>query len=338
MQKPAPLISILIPVYNGHKFLEQTLDSLLNQSFRDFELICINDASSDNSLDIINKYSDKLNLRIINLEKNVGRVPFIIKTFGLPNVQAKYYMYMSQDDILSSDCLENMYSTAVRTDADAVLPDFVYYDGIKELKRISGVHGNRELIISGYEAFIFSLDWEIPGAVLWRSEMAKKLGYEDFNMYADEYTVRKYYLECKKVAFCEGTFYYRTNNPDAITKKMKPALFSKVFKELKLLELVHQRFDKKIFKARMDKLIVMFYDYHHILFEQKFDKVEKAETRNTLKNSFIHFNRFIDGINTPFKTGDKVLLIKYLILRSGYFPFYWFCRLKYNYTLLSKRK
>lgn len=322
-------ISIVIPVFNGEKYIAKTLESILNQSFTDFELICINDASEDNSLDILKQYSKKINMKIINLENNVGRVPFIVKSYGLPNVEGKFYMYMSQDDFLSSDCLENMYNTAIKQNADAVIPDFVFYTEKNTEKKIIGVNGNRELILKGKDAFVLSLDWKIPGAILWRSELVKRLGYEDFNMYADEYTVRKYFLACDKVAFCKGVFYYRVDNPEAITRKMKPALFSKVFKESKLLELVYLNSDLNVFKARMENLINMFYDYQHILLEQNFNKVEKAEAIENLKMAFLHFNMFLNRTTVSLKGYSKKLILKYHIIRSNYFLFYLFCRLKH---------
>ena len=110
-------------------------------------------------------------------------------------------------------------------------------------KKLIGVNGNRDIVLTGLEAFNLSLDWTIPGAALWRSEVGEKFGYEDFNMYADEYSIRKFFLECNKVAFCSGIFYYTVDNPEAITKKMKPALFSKVTKETKLLQLVYLNSD-----------------------------------------------------------------------------------------------
>ena len=120
-------ISAVMPVFNGERFLVKTLDSLLNQTFKDFEIICINDASTDRSISIINQYSGRLNLKLIDLKSNLGHVPFIIKTYGIPNVLGQYFTYLSQDDFLSNDCFEQMYNTARQVDADAVIPDFVYY-------------------------------------------------------------------------------------------------------------------------------------------------------------------------------------------------------------------
>lgn len=62
-----PAISVVIPVYNVEDYLEESLNSILNQTFKDFEVICINDGSTDNSLSILNKFKEKdIRIKIIN--------------------------------------------------------------------------------------------------------------------------------------------------------------------------------------------------------------------------------------------------------------------------------
>jgi glycosyltransferase involved in cell wall biosynthesis len=326
-------ISAVMPVFNGERFLTKTLDSMLNQTFKDFEIICINDASTDKSLSILNQYSSRLNLNVIDLKSNLGRVPYIIKTYGIPNVRGQYFTYLSQDDFLSNDCFEQMFNTARQLNADAVIPDFVYYTGKDSDKKLVGVNGNRNIVLTGRDAFNLSLDWTIPGAALWNMEIVRGSGYEDFNMFADEYSIRKFFLQCKKVTFCNGIFFYSINNPEAITKKMKPALFSKVFKETRLLQLVYYNSDQKIFRERLVNLINMFYDYHQILFQQKFSKTEHTIARNELMEAFGLFNDFVKEIKLVFKETGKNIRIKFFVLRSNYVVFYFFCRVKY---LLSR--
>lgn len=65
-----PAISVVIPVYNVEDYLEESLNSILNQTFKDFEVICINDGSTDNSLSILNKFKEKdIRIKIINQKK-----------------------------------------------------------------------------------------------------------------------------------------------------------------------------------------------------------------------------------------------------------------------------
>ena len=93
-----PLVSVLLPVYNGEKFLAQAIESILNQTLPDFELICINDGSTDKSLSILQKYAKK-DKRIVILDnpKNMGMSASI--NHALPLTQGQYIARMDADDI-----------------------------------------------------------------------------------------------------------------------------------------------------------------------------------------------------------------------------------------------
>ncbi|MBU1160254.1 MAG: glycosyltransferase [Patescibacteria group bacterium] len=92
----SPKITVLMPVYNCEKYLNEAIDSILNQTFKDFEFLIINDGSIDKSLEIIKKYKDN-RIKIINNEKNLG----IVKTLnrGLKLASGKYIARMDADDI-----------------------------------------------------------------------------------------------------------------------------------------------------------------------------------------------------------------------------------------------
>jgi glycosyltransferase involved in cell wall biosynthesis len=230
MSSPAPLthrpkITVIMPVYNGSRLLAQTLDSLRNQKFQDFEVLCIDDCSTDTSADILATYAQKDDrFRHLTTAHNLGIVPKLMN-FAAPFAQGDRFVYTSQDDLFSTDWLNQMYLRAQETGADAVLPDVeFFFDGCAQNTRIIGYHGNRDKILSGRDAFLASLQWDISGNALWAMSLLKTNGFYDFGMFADEYTVRTYFLKCEKIAFCEGVFFYRQDNPDAITKKVSAKL------------------------------------------------------------------------------------------------------------------
>lgn len=316
----AASISIVIPVYNGSKFLSKTIDSLVNQTFKDFEVICINDASSDNSVEILKKFQSSVNIKLIDLKKNIGFVSKIIKEVGLPNCTGKYFLYMSQDDLLSSDCLMNMFTKQEEGNVDAVIPDLVYYsEGLENQPKV-GYNGDRSVEIKGLEAFKLSLDWQLPGCALIKTKLLNEIGYEDFNMYADEYNIRKYYLASSKVGFCEGTFFYRTDNPNAITKKVKPALFQKQFKEAKLLDLVYHNLDYEFFMLRFEQFIISYYDNYAIIEQQNFNKKDRALSRSYLAAARQYVLSFIKKNGVKLKFDDQTNLMKWQLVRY----FHWF--------------
>lgn len=96
MKNNSPLISVIMPVYNAGRYLKQAIRSILNQSYSNFEFIIINDASTDNSLRIINSFKDR-RINIINLHKNVGVAKAL--NIGLNISQGKYIARMDADDV-----------------------------------------------------------------------------------------------------------------------------------------------------------------------------------------------------------------------------------------------
>src|SRR3989338_1379355 len=97
-----PKITVLITVFNGEKYLNECIDSVLNQSFEDFEFLIIDDKSTDGSLKIIKSYADK-KIRIIENHKNFGQVKSL--NIGLDSARGEYVARLDQDDVMIKDRL-----------------------------------------------------------------------------------------------------------------------------------------------------------------------------------------------------------------------------------------
>lgn len=98
-----PKVTVLMPVYNGERFLREAIESILNQTFTDFEFLIINDGSTDRSVEIINSYKDP-RIRLVHNERNIGLVPTLNK--GLDLSRGQYIARMDCDDISLPDRLQ----------------------------------------------------------------------------------------------------------------------------------------------------------------------------------------------------------------------------------------
>lgn len=115
-------ISVIIPCYNCSDFIVQTLNSLKEQEFDEFEVICINDGSTDNTLKILENY--KFNkLKIINSE-NKGASN--ARNLGLENANSKFVFFLDSDDLLPKNALKSLYESAKKYDSDLVVGNFSY--------------------------------------------------------------------------------------------------------------------------------------------------------------------------------------------------------------------
>ncbi len=114
-------ISIIIPVYNADKYLKKCIQSMLNQSFKDIEIICINDGSTDNSLQILETFAQNDERLIILNQQNSG--PAKARNNGLSHASGKYIMFCDSDDWYEADMCGKMYSKIQEKDYDLVMCD-----------------------------------------------------------------------------------------------------------------------------------------------------------------------------------------------------------------------
>lgn len=114
----APCVSVVIPVYNTEKYVSATLDSIVQQTLSDIEIICIDDGSTDNSAAILNEYAEKYsNIRVYHQE-NQGLSA--ARNAGMQHVRGDYVYFMDSDDLLDKNALEELYSRAKMDDLDIV--------------------------------------------------------------------------------------------------------------------------------------------------------------------------------------------------------------------------
>ena len=145
-------VSIIIPVYNGEKYLDRCLNSVLKQDFMDFEVICINDGSTDNSLNILKKYAAKDNRIKVYTQNNIG----VAKTRNKAITIAKgdYLLFIDNDDFIDADYISTYLASALSNNADIVLGGF---------KRISNNTGKilyKEILKNTYYSrFIILTPW-----------------------------------------------------------------------------------------------------------------------------------------------------------------------------------
>ncbi|WP_295156645.1 glycosyltransferase family 2 protein [uncultured Brachyspira sp.] len=119
-------VSIIIPVYNAEKYLAKCLDSIINQTLKEIEIICIDDYSADNSLSILEKYS-KLDARIILIKNEINKGSGRSRNIGINIAKGEYIAFIDSDDFVDSKYLELLYNTGKKFDADLVNTESIYF-------------------------------------------------------------------------------------------------------------------------------------------------------------------------------------------------------------------
>ena len=120
-----PKVSIIVPVYNVENYLIKCLDSLINQTLEDIEIIIVNDGSKDNSEEIIKQYENNYPQKIKYLKKENGGLSSA-RNYGLPHVTGEYVAFLDSDDYVETNMYEEMYKKATTENLDMVECDFIW--------------------------------------------------------------------------------------------------------------------------------------------------------------------------------------------------------------------
>lgn len=200
-----PIVTVLVAVYNAEKYIRKCLDSLIGQTLTDIQVVCVDDASTDNSLSILNEYAEKdSRIEVFAQSENSGIAK--ARNLGLIKARGEYISFLDSDDWLSPDCLEKAVVCFTQHPlTDSVLLDTIY------------VYPDREKsfampkfdMLTGKEAFEASLTWKIHGVYIVKTDIHKEFPYDETcKTYSDENTTRLHYLSSREVRVCEGRYYY----------------------------------------------------------------------------------------------------------------------------------
>lgn len=208
-------VSVLVAAYNAERFLHQCLDSLVNQTLREIQIICVDDASTDKTLSILNEYAAKDD-RIVVLQQTTNQGFAKSRNWALSMATGEFVTMVDSDDWLSQDALEAAYTIAeVYPRADSILLDVqLYYEDSKELKPFN--YRAEKRVYSGTEALVLALDFKIHGIYLTRNSIHRQYPYDDSSrMYSDENATRIHFLHSREVHFSPGIYYYRQHAASA---------------------------------------------------------------------------------------------------------------------------
>ena len=202
-----PEVTVLVAVYNAADFLPRCLDSLTGQSLKDIQVVCIDDGSTDGSLQVLNGYALRdRRIEVIHLEENGGQAH--ARNVGLVQARGRIVCMVDADDWLSADALELM-SAAFDDDTDSVLFDVVRVSGGSEQPYIMPPFD----ALDGQEAFRLSLTWQIHGLYGVRAGIHRRYPYDETcRAYSDDNTTRLHYLASRQVRRCRGIYYYRQHS------------------------------------------------------------------------------------------------------------------------------
>lgn len=247
-----PKISVIMSVYNGERYLGEAVESILNQTFRDFEFIIVDDGLSDNSLIVINNYAEKDGrIKIIKNEQNIGLTKSLNK--ALKSAQGEYIARMDCDDVSFPDRFEKQVSF-LKDNAEIGIVGcnaMVIDDKGGNVKEV-----NMPRDINSY---LKKRNCFIHGSVMFRGDIIKKIGgYNEEMTYAQDYEMWLRASRIYKIGFVDGFLYKWRVHKGAIFYKR---FFSQIFyTALAKTRVLHNK-DKYSLTFLINLTVSFFYIY-----------------------------------------------------------------------------
>lgn len=227
-----PLVTIIVPVYNTCEYLPAMVNCLLNQSYKHFEAIFIDDGSSDNSLDILNEYASSDRRLTIIHQKNRG--VSLARNVGIKYARGEYVFFLDSDDLFEETLVSDCLDLVKRTKADTILYGYAGYvnDNIQDVHEFhlekDLYSGHKEIVeglmphFMGYSLNSIykwthgrTLSYGVEHTALWRSMLSKKIIDDnklkfDKNLSLGEDTIfiNQYLMYANKVSILKKTLYY----------------------------------------------------------------------------------------------------------------------------------
>jgi len=221
-------ISVIVPVYNVEEYLERCLNSLVNQTLKDIEIIVVNDGSPDNSQKIIDKYVKKYKNVKSYIKKNGGLSD--ARNYGLKYATGEYISFIDSDDYVDETMMEKMYNKAISNDYDLVVCNLEMVDG--QFKLIKKVFSNLEYDINSVEEirkYMLVIYSSAVNKIYKRSLFDEKVRFKKGVWFEDVEFIYRLIPYIKSIGCVKEHLYYYVQREGSITKTFDERIFSHIY-------------------------------------------------------------------------------------------------------------
>ena len=242
-------VTVIMAAYNAADYIRQSIDSLLRQTKTDMEVICVDDASTDNTPEILHYYAEADHrIKVVRLPENVGQAK--ARNVAVDMATGDYICMLDSDDWMSEDALER---------AASVLDDHPQADTV--LFQVVEVYDDHDrkyplpmfVAMTGQQAFEASLTWQLHGLYMIRTGIHKRYPFDDTSRaYSDDNTTRIHYLHSREVRQCEGIYYYR-QHPGSVTHAVSVRRFDYLR--------ANESMRRQIMEAHVDARLIAVYEH-----------------------------------------------------------------------------
>lgn len=333
-----PKVSIILPIYNVEKYLDRCMESLLNQTLEDIEIIMVDDGSPDNCPQMCDEYAKKDNRVKVVHKKNAGLG--FARNSGLDVAKGEYIAFVDSDDYVGLNMYKTLYDRAEADKCDAVFCGF--RTEVKQNKWVYSDEVDADKLWRGKDVQLFMLDMIASGAgvkaerlyqmSVWHS-IYKRSIIEDYHLrFVSEREVASedipfqvdYLSKANIVAYIKETFYSYCLNGTSLTATLKPEKYAR-YKQLRACLLTKSSDAEYV--SRVNRLFIGYtrshlYDIINSAWNNKVAMMKDIQTDKVWKE----INRSYSPASLPFISKS---IYKFLLLPSASLLFVWMCLMNF---------
>lgn len=263
----SPSISLIIPVYNSKTYLRRCLDSVQAQTFTDYEVVLVDDGSTDGSSDICDAYAAMDSRFRVFHEANRGSS--LARKFGMEHALGQWYVFMDSDDDVHPHYLSRLYEAVVEKEAEIAICEMQQVDNdaspVAEKPREAVMLDSEQL----HERFFHYSFWGFWGKIYYR-DVFDGLYFPPYNINEDYVVMAQLFLRQKQVAYVPNAlYYYRTNMLSQSHLRLTPRIMDEYYNKLWVVEFYRKNQSVYYTQANAQLAETCIKLYHIILSEDK---------------------------------------------------------------------
>lgn len=263
-----PLITVIVPIYKTEQYLEKCVQSIVNQTYQNLEIILVDDGSPDCAGEICDCWQHKDDRIIVIHQENAGTSS--AKNRALDIAKGEYICFIDSDDFPEADMIEQLYNDIKQFKTDMAICEFTNFYReedivVKKKEAHTEVITPKQALNRIYEPYSDRII--IPANKLYHKNIWESIRYPIGRIYEDNAVIHKILAECDTISFNHNSFYFRRLRPDSIMGKSK-AEFSE--KNLQVLDYMKERcviygrdsdkvFAAKVYAQYLQNLLLSFY-------------------------------------------------------------------------------
>lgn len=291
-------IAIIVPTYNNEDSIQKCLESIINQSYKNLEILVINDGSTDNTKKILEKYKNK-----VSVYEKINEGVASARNLGLKMCSAKYLMFVDADDYLEPEAISIMYNKLITTNSDIVMGNIEN----KNIESITIEENKYEYIYNGRIKY-FMVQWN----KLIKRDLFNGLTYPKVRIAEDDYMIYHLLNKANRITFIgKKTYNYNINNNGITANKLsyyKDILY--VFKD-RYNFFIKTKYEEIFYKIYMNMYIYLYCEFRDKNIIKKdiiADFKKELKYKNNLK--YMCFYNFPSLYYRLFKIKRRILKIK----------------------------